>query len=280
MIELKNIEDRNKLCDDNVVLGNFPQLSNSKIIFRGKGNILFCESGVTLEDSVIDFNGDNGLVFLGKSRFKYKVNAFINNKCTLSIGRDNYINGPIHILLSEHKHFFVGSNCIFSTDITVRNSDAHLIYDINTMKRINPTKSIFLGDHVWIGKGVYLAKGTRISSGSIIGANSLISNKQVEHNASYAGNPARKIKEDIFWNGSCVHPWDIKKTELSEDYQLFLDTFFKDESADRWIYDIDMSDMNGWDDIDRSLDNNDGDSKISLLKDIYNNMNKNRLCFN
>ena len=280
MIELKNIEDKEKLTDGNLVRGSFPQLKNSKIIFRGKGNVLFCKDGVTIEDSVLDFNSNNGLIYLGKSKFSFKLNATVNENCTLAFGQDNYINGPIRLLLSEHKNVFIGSNCIFSTDINFRNADAHLIYDIETMKRINNTKSIFLGDHVWVGKSAFIAKGTRVSSGSIIGANSLISNKTVEHNASYGGNPARKIKEGVFWNGCCVHQWDDVKTQNSQDYNKFIETYFKDESVDRWIYSYDDGENVLWDDIDAALDSPDIFGRVLYLNELYNNNKKNRFCNN
>lgn len=276
MVELKNINDKEKLIDDNVVLGTFPELHNSKIVFRGKGNILFCEEGVKIENSNITFNKNNSLVYLGKSSCAYKLNAFINEKCVLAFGRNNYINETIQIVLSEHKHFFVGSDCMFSSDIVIRNADAHLIYDVETLKRINMTKSIFIGDHVWIGKGAYISKGSKVSSGSIIGANSLLSNKSVEHNTTYGGNPARKVKEGIFWNGCCVHPWDDTTTENSTDYEKFINTYLKNESVDRWIFDVEELNMIRWDDIDNKFSSNDTDSKVLFLKGLYNTKNKNR----
>lgn len=80
--------------------------------------------------------------------------------------------------MSEHKHCFIGDNCMFSFDILIRNSDHHLIYDCENNKRINPTKSVFIGDHVWIGQLVNILKGTRIDSGSIVGASSVVAGKK------------------------------------------------------------------------------------------------------
>lgn len=64
--------------------------------------------------------------------------------------------------------------------------------------RINNSKSIYIGDHVWIGQNALILKNTQIGSGSIIGAMSLVSHKKVASNCVYAGNPAQKIKENIF----------------------------------------------------------------------------------
>ena len=46
----------------------------------------------------------------------------------------------------------------------IRTADPHIIYDIHR-KRINPSKSVFIGDHVWCGQNVLLLKGCRVGSG-------------------------------------------------------------------------------------------------------------------
>ena len=94
----------------------------------------------------------------------------------------------------------------------MRIADPHLIYHTDSKKRINPTKSIYLGDHVWIGQSAMILKGTQIHSGSIIGALSVVSGKEIPSNTSWAGNPSRKIAENIFWTDKCVHSWIDNQT--------------------------------------------------------------------
>jgi len=108
------------------------------------------------------------------------------------------MNGKLNIVVSEQKNIFIGDGCLFSFDIWIRTGDAHLIYDSNLKSRINFSGSIYIGDHVWIGQHVFILKETKIGSGSVIGSMSIIPGKILESNASYAGNPVKKIKSNIF----------------------------------------------------------------------------------
>ena len=37
--------------------------------------------------------------------------------------------------------------------------------------------------------------------------------EKIPSNTSWAGNPARLVKEGIFWSGQCVHRWTDKETQ-------------------------------------------------------------------
>lgn len=200
MITIEKDGDYKNLKDGNVILGTKPVLNSSRIRFVGQNNILYCEEGVKLSHSNIDFNGSNSLIYLGTSPYKYFLNVYINNDQVFHMGKNNYINekGKLTVILSEQKHLYIGSYCLFSTEVVFRNADPHLIYDGKTKKRINQTKSIFIGDHVWVGYHALILKGSQIDSGSIIGAMSVVANKKVPHNTSWAGNPAKQIKSNIF----------------------------------------------------------------------------------
>ena len=49
-------------------------------------------------------------------------------------------------------------------------------------------------DDVWVGPGVKIFGKIKIGDGAVIGANALV-NKDIEANATYAGNPAQKIND-------------------------------------------------------------------------------------
>ena len=198
---------------NNVFIGNLPKMTNSKIIFNGKNNILFCDENVCLEDSILNFECNNSVIYLSSNKHKYKIKVDIRNNSVFYIGENCYFNNLANIYLSEEKNIIIGSNCLFSINIFMRTADPHLIYDINTHKRINLSKSIYVGDHVWIGQDTLILKGSTIGSGTIIGACSLVSNKKLNSNCIYAGNKLRLIKENIFWDGKCVHKWTDTTTE-------------------------------------------------------------------
>lgn len=192
-------------------LGFPPKIINSKIIINGEQNILYCDKDVVLEDSIIELNGNNSLIYLSKGH--YKIHSAVFNNSTLYIGENNYFNKPMRLICSEEKNIFIGNNNLFSLNIFFRNADAHLIYNAETKKRINTTQSIYVGDHIWISESCSILKGTNIHSGSVIGAHSLISKKIIPSNCIAAGSPSKIIKKNIFWKGNCVHSWTTKETQ-------------------------------------------------------------------
>ena len=203
-----------KLKNNNLILGQFPKLKKSQIKIHGNGNILYCDGRVSLQNTNINFLGNNSLVFLKTGKYS-NLNISVHNNSVVYIGEKNYFNphdSESTIILSEEKNLFIGNNNAFSFGQFFRTADPHLIYETNSHKRINPSKSIYIGDHVWIGQQCTILKGTKIHSGSIIGACSVISNKNISSNEVWAGIPAKKVKENIFWTGKCVHAWTEKET--------------------------------------------------------------------
>lgn len=266
MQKITNFSDLEVLTDDNQIAGTFPELINSSINFSGKGNVVFCEKGVKLVNSSINFYANNSIVYLCESKHDYKLSISLYNDNVFYSGKNNYYNGALNVILSEQKHLFIGNNCLISFGIWVRNADPHLIYEIDSKKRINPTKSIFIGDHVWLGQSAMILKGTEIESGSIIGAMSVVSGKKIPNNSLWAGNPAKKIKENIFWDAACVHTFTEEKTKKSQH-----------NKNTPFIYTSDPSEYIPFAEIDNNLNaENSVEDKVSFLTDIALNTNKNR----
>ena len=192
--------------------------NNSKIVFKGKGNILFTDGTVTLDDSTISFCGDNAVLYIdGKSHLPFMLNLDLWSETAAYFGARSYFNGPLHAIVSERRNLFVGSDSLFSFGIWLRTADPHLIYDAETHKRINPSRSIVIGDHVWIGQNALILKGSSVGSGSIISANCVISGKTVGSNCIYAGNPGRPIKRGVFFLKENVHNYTQEQAERSMD---------------------------------------------------------------
>ena len=82
------------------------------------------------------------------------------------------------ILSLVRKNIIIGDNCMISFGSWIRNTDPHLVYDSSTYCRINPSKSVLIGDHVWIGQSCIILKGTVVGSGAILGAGSVVSGKK------------------------------------------------------------------------------------------------------
>lgn len=208
-------------ADGNRIKGHIPNLENTTIKFCGKNNILYCEEGVRLRNSQISFWGDNGLIYLSRNRDEplYMEMQCCDNS-VIRIGKDNSVAGirlPIHFHARSGGHIFTGDDCMFSNSIVLWSGDGHLIYDVTSQERTDHAESIYIGNHVWIGHDVSLLHGTKIDSGSMIGSNSVLSHKIVHNNECWAGNPARRIKESVFW----TREQDIGSPSKMQSVQTF-----------------------------------------------------------
>lgn len=261
--ELKNAEDNYVVFDKNIVM------DNSFVRISGKNNILFFENGIKLSGCQIKFNGSNSVVYISSNKHITRLNIDIYNNSVLFIGKNNYMNGVLNVTISEQKNVVIGSNNLFAFGIWIRTADPHLVYSAETMKRINPSKSVFLGDHVWIGQNVFVLKGTKMHSGSILGAGSVCAGKEIGSNTSYAGNPVRKISSGIFWDEACVHSYNDEKTKQSNTF-----------SDDKHIFAYSPNEYTPFNKIDEQLSEvKTSDEKLEYLKKLSENNNKNRFAF-
>lgn len=232
------------------------------IVFLGNRNICFVEENVDLGSSIIKFDGNDAVIYISSSYHIYRLNICIHDECGLYFGKNNYFNGILNIILSETKNVIIGSGCLFSYGICIRNADPHLVYDIKTGKRKNFSKDIVIGDHVWVGQNCMILKGTQIGSGSVLGSMAVASGK-IPSNVSFAGNPGRIVSSDIFWKGDCVHRWLKDMTDKNE----YCD-------SDEYIY----TDEGTSNEILEKLDNcQNANMKLAVFKEFSKNYNKNRL---
>ena len=240
---------------DNRVI-NKPKLKSSRIIFEGKGNVLYCtQPDVVIEDSIIRFMGDNSLVFLCPSKWSHKLKLAVFNDSVVYIGKNNKVTSLMAMVASEQKHIFIGNSGLFSRDIWFRTADPHLIYSTESKERINWPQSIFLGDHVWIGQGVSLLKGTQIGSGTIVGAGSVVAGKKLTSNCSYAGVPVKKLREGIFFTTNRTHDYTKEQQEASGI-----------KNTRKWIYTAESAEAIPFSNIDEMFSQNvPVDEKIAYI---------------
>ena len=90
--------------------------------------------------------------------------------------------------------------------------------------------------------------------------------KTISSNSSWGGNPAKRIKNGIFWEGSCVHKWSKADTAKHENYY-----------DDRYIYDPYAKCSENWDLIDLALsDADNAERKLEYIQAFIEKDDKNR----
>lgn len=123
--------------------------------------------------------------------------------CSIKIGSGTYIGSTRIVLVNSYTNVSVGSNCMFSFDITLYQTDMHPIYEFGTDKIVNISRSMIIGDRTWLGKGVSVLKNSIIPNGCIVGWGSVVSGKFTVPNSIICGNPARQIEcRKVEWQQS------------------------------------------------------------------------------
>lgn len=249
---------------NNRIIGK-PSLKNSKVIFKGSGNVLYCEAGVRLQNCTFCFDSSNSLIYICKSIHSFKLLINVFQGCTVYIGKNFYSTETAHLLVPEQGTILLGDDCMLASKVVIRATDSHLIYSVESHKRVNPGKSIFIGDHVWLGYDTLCLKGTQIGSGSIIGARAVVAGKRIPSNTSWAGNPAKQIATGIFFDRTLVYPFEKADVKSHANHP-----------GDEFIYCCDEHTLS-FDSIDKKLRKcKSVDERLNYLHTIRANHNHNR----
>ena len=167
---------------NSIILGKNTQFKYCDVIVRGKNNSVIFGDHCCMTGLHILIEGENNTIKFG--------NSVIVNASRIQPTVINAIGGT---------NIIIGKESLFSNNIEIHSSDYHGIYN-KQGERINPDKDIVIGENVWIGLGCKILKGTTIANGSIVGAGSVVSGNFCEKNIILAGNPAKTIKKQVFWD--------------------------------------------------------------------------------
>ncbi len=140
----------------------------------------------------IELLDNSKLIINGKSCIGYNSCIRLEKNSILEIGNNTYIAAKA--LIRTAKKIKIGNNCAISWNVTILDSDFHN-FEIDN-KDVVTVSEVIIEDNVWIGNNVIILKGVKVGNNSIIGAGSVVT-KNVEPFTAVAGNPAKKIKDNV-----------------------------------------------------------------------------------
>jgi acetyltransferase-like isoleucine patch superfamily enzyme len=176
--------------------------------------------------------GDVGHYDRKRSRGIWQVSGTMSfgGKASIGHGSKLSVRGNLHlgagfnmtaestIVCAKEIHF--GDDCLLSWDILVMDTDEHPLFnrhktarretrDSNPVpcpvsnyienQRINPDKSILVGNHVWIGCKCVLLKGAEVPSNTVLAAGTLLKTTFAGEHQVIGGNPPSILKRDVRW---------------------------------------------------------------------------------
>jgi len=159
------------------------QISQSRIVDKGRNNKLIIEEKCRLRGVNIIMTGDNNIIRIGK------CTSFNGNKIH-----------PITLNVRGNRQIIIGEDCMFSDKISLTTTDFHPIKSLLSNERLNKDADINIGNHVWIDLDVLILKGVSIPDHCIIAAKSVVTKNVDESNCIIAGNPAKIVKRNIDWD--------------------------------------------------------------------------------
>ncbi len=193
------------ICGRNNVV-DVPKNGLVKINIVGHDNKVVVDKQLNIKSCVhINIYGDNNVINVGAIYGKLQLCVGANvslpvQNCRVVIGNDSSCADWLNILLLESDSYFdMGQDCMFSSGINIRCSDAHSVLSADGAV-LNRAVGVKIGNHVWVGQDVLISKNTEIPDGCIVGARAVVTKKFIKPNCVLAGIPARVTKENIRWS--------------------------------------------------------------------------------
>lgn len=180
-------------------------LNHTDVKVTGNNNIIQVQKGLTqLSNCKFYIAGDNNKIQIDSGCKLKDVSFFIqDSNGSITVGKNTIITGQTHLAVIEGTSISIGKDCLFSQNITLRTGDSHSILDV-TGKRINPSKSIVIGNHVWVGNTVIILKGSKINDNSVIATGCILTGHECPANSIIGGMEGKVLKSNINWCGERI----------------------------------------------------------------------------
>lgn len=189
--------------ENSIVYGN-SLLKNCRIIIIGNNNKVVLNKSNALcfyDGMTIRITGNNNEVIIDESASVKGLGVCMEDDGNkLICGNKLKISGSTQFAIIEGTEIRIGDDCMFSANISFRTGDSHSILDAKSLIRINPSKSIIIGNHVWVGNTVLVFKGAAIGDNCIIAGGSVVIGKEFDNQCIIGGNPSTIIKHGVTWD--------------------------------------------------------------------------------
>ena len=177
---------------------------------RSRGNRVSIAADGKFKNVVIDLGSAiDCTVSVGAIRVNFgglRISFVLNSgRCSkgvfVSVGGGSVLNGGTHIIgpLTPGVGVHLGSDCLIASNVSIRGSSHHGLWDAETGELLNAEAGITIGDHVWIGSDVVVLNKAEIASGSVIAARSVVNKRFDVKNALLAGIPAAVRRRNVEW---------------------------------------------------------------------------------
>ena len=206
------------------ISSNSFNLSKSKFVINGAHNKIIISPTAKIRGQIsCIIKGSNNEVFIDENvQVVDKLNIQILKNCSnakIYIGKNtSFWNTKIQ-LYDNNSSIHIGSDCMFSYNVTICNTDEHSIVQDGNL--INKANDLFIGNHCWLGYDSCVMKNSYIANDTIVARAALVSGKHEQKNIILGGIPAKTIKENVNWG--VVAPNDFE-TDSKKKVILVVET--------------------------------------------------------
>ncbi|HBP29643.1 MAG TPA: hypothetical protein DD666_09535 [Advenella kashmirensis] len=199
--------------------------TDSKIELLGNNNSVYVESNCEFKNLRIVIKGDNSHFTIKRGCRFWGGSISISDQTELYIGERTNIGLRCEFIL-ESANVRIGNDCMSAAGLTIRTSDTHGVYDLDSGLLVNQPQDIVVGDYVWFGKDVTIMKGSEVGSCCVIALGAIVTKKTGDFEL-WGGIPASKLKDNIIWSKSAR----LKSVEDDKYASLYISKYKNADGA-------------------------------------------------